>query len=192
MPRWMCGGWDDALVNVNIAANFIIFLSYISISINSFLLWSLVHNKLSKTWIVVAFSLFVGACGITHLNDVIVFWWAPYRFFTVCDAITAAFSAATALALPMVVKYIKSLPSAQEMADLAARQEKMLDTITEEYREKERLRIDTMNANHHLKSMLSILENRLASESDYEARMQNLRDVREIILSISEEKGPQS
>jgi hypothetical protein len=150
MPRWMCGGWDDALVNVNIAANFIIFLSYISISINSFLLWSLVHNKLSKTWIVVAFSLFVGACGITHLNDVIVFWWAPYRFFTVCDAITA------------------------------------------EYREKERLRIDTMNANHHLKSMLSILENRLASESDYEARMQNLRDVREIILSISEEKGPQS
>jgi hypothetical protein len=107
LSRSHCGAWEPWLIGVNQLSNLLIFISYMSIPIALFSLIDL--EKLKKATgagntIIVMFMLFIAACGLTHLMDVVSFTAAPYRFFTLIDALTAVFSTATAIMLPGVIR----------------------------------------------------------------------------------------
>jgi hypothetical protein len=64
------------------------------------------------------FFLFVGfifLCGLTHLADVIVFHWAPYRLFAALSGLTAVASVITAFNLPLVVRTLVNFPSEETL-----------------------------------------------------------------------------
>ncbi len=61
------------------------------------------------------FVAFIFLCGLTHLADVIVFYWAPYRLFAVLSGLTAVASAITAFNLPLVVRALVNFPSEESL-----------------------------------------------------------------------------
>lgn len=106
-----CGvGWTPEMILVSRLVNFLIFFAYFSIPLSLAAIWwelsRMSSLKVLKTaviqsrWIIVMFVFFICACGLTHLCDVLVFDWAPYRLFTLIDVITAILSVGTALMLP--------------------------------------------------------------------------------------------
>src|SRR6185369_10667883 len=84
-----CGSWSDWLIQVNQFSNLSIFIAYTTISIMLGYLWYTRKQDIYNHWIVLCFVGFIFACGITHLCNFISFHAAPYRFFTLVDAITA-------------------------------------------------------------------------------------------------------
>ena len=93
MPRRLCGQWDNFTLILHISSDLIIWVSYMLIPIALYL-----TRKQSKTQtLVLLFVAFILSCGITHLAEVIVFWWPAYRLFGILKAITAAFSFATVM-----------------------------------------------------------------------------------------------
>ena len=112
LTRNHCGvGWTPAMEAFYIASNIIIALSYFLIPIALFSLYKKKRNDLPTPWVLIMFITFIVLCGLTHLSDVVVFYWAPYRLFTLLYALTAVASAVTACKLPMVVRYLVKLPS---------------------------------------------------------------------------------
>lgn len=121
VTRDRCGvGWTGNHIAINRVANFLIFLSYFTIPLSLFFLWLEVKklqrfNRIIKalhdvirdnTWVLLMFCSFILLCGMTHLNNVMVFEWAPYRFYTLIEIMTATTSVATAIMLPGVVRKI--------------------------------------------------------------------------------------
>jgi amino acid transporter len=116
VTRDHCGlGWTRDHIAVNQVANFLIFLAYFSIPVSLFnfmlrlralrrpSVGRLLDVVRARVWMIACFMCFIAFCGLTHLMDVLVFGWAPYRFFTLVDAATAAVSLPTALLLPGVI-----------------------------------------------------------------------------------------
>lgn len=111
VTRDHCGNFTPALIALNQLANFLIFLAYMSIPLSLFSYWRVlrkypeVRKMLNdRTWMVMMFCVFILSCGFTHLMDVLAFVWAPYRFFTLLDVVTALASLPTALLLPGFIK----------------------------------------------------------------------------------------
>jgi amino acid transporter len=114
------GGWTPELICLSRLANFLIFLAYCSIPFSLFVLWwnlkqLRLGHKLTRQvekisgqnkWILLLFGCFIITCGLTHLDDVIVFDYAPYRYFTSMEVLTSVFSISTALLLPLVARRI--------------------------------------------------------------------------------------
>jgi hypothetical protein len=108
-----CGvGWTHNMIQVSRLVNFLIFFAYFSIPVSLLIVWyelrrmkemKVLYDVLTENrWIILMFVLFISFCGVTHLCDVLVFDWAPYRLYTLIDAMTAVLSIATAILLPKV------------------------------------------------------------------------------------------
>jgi uncharacterized MnhB-related membrane protein len=121
ITRNHCGtGWTHTLVALNRVANFLIFLSYISIPLSLLYFWLRLRDVarlnalvggvmppgVGQRLIVLNFVCFITLCGLTHLCDVLAFEWVPYRLFTCVDILTAAASVPTAIILPGVLRGI--------------------------------------------------------------------------------------
>ncbi len=126
ITRNHCGpGWTDNLIVLSRLFNFLIFFAYFSIPMTLSFVWLemrrrartnvLVHDVQEilreSRWIIVMFVTFIFACGLTHLCDVLVFDWPPYRFFTLIDALTALASVPTAVLLPGIFTRVITLLS---------------------------------------------------------------------------------
>jgi hypothetical protein len=112
-----CGvGWTSTLILISRFVNFLIFFAYFSIPVSLMVIWwelrgiaslkTLKDTVIQSRWIVLMFVFFIFFCGLTHLCDVLVFDWAPYRLFTLVDTITAVLSVTTAVFLPRVSRHI--------------------------------------------------------------------------------------
>jgi hypothetical protein len=116
MTRNQCGSsWTPDLVLFYQISNFIIFLSIIEIVLS--ILFVCIKRKadLPAPNIFFLFVVFIFLCGLTHLADVIVFYWAPYRLFAVLSGLTAVASAITAFNLPLVVRTLVNFPSEETL-----------------------------------------------------------------------------
>lgn len=103
-PRSRCGAWSVELQASYIAANVTISIAYALIPILCG--FAFVRTRITRRWVLVPFGLFIWFCGIGHtLENVLVFWWPAYRFFTLWHWCTAMISLATAALLPSVVMY---------------------------------------------------------------------------------------
>lgn len=107
-PRWHCGHWTLFWGWLHILSNFFIFVAYVGIPIA--ILYS---RKLFKRFrfniIFLLFAGFIFFCGLTHLNEAILFWYPFYNFAGVVKFFTALISV-TAL-----ITFIVRLPAISEL-----------------------------------------------------------------------------
>jgi signal transduction histidine kinase len=89
--------WNPGLMFLHLASDLAIGLAYLSISLMLYLIDRRV--KLPFSPIIVAFGIFVAACGATHFLEVITLWHPTYWVSGTVKAFTAVVSVATALLL---------------------------------------------------------------------------------------------
>ncbi len=108
IPRWVCGDWTDFHGWLYIISDTLIWLAYFAIPILLFyyLIKSSKTSFLPVFWWFIAFILF---CGLTHIVDVIIFWYPVYRLSALLKFFTAIVSITTVFVL------IKYLPKAFEL-----------------------------------------------------------------------------
>lgn len=111
MPRGSCGDWPDVLRSAWVYGNAVIAAAYFAIPVALMVLWVKRRQDIDHPWVLVAFAAFVSSCGITHINEVIVWWYPAYRMFTVAVVACAALSAFTAMTLPSVVHALINQPT---------------------------------------------------------------------------------
>jgi len=108
-----CGsGWTDLLILINQFGNLLFVVAYFSIGISLMMF----YFKLIKypayanynIWIVWMFGAFITLCGSTHLADIVVFYYAGYRFYTLIDLLAGIVSLTTAVTLPRFLRMIKT------------------------------------------------------------------------------------
>jgi hypothetical protein len=129
ITRSHCGpGWTINLILASRLVNFLIFLAYFSIPLTLVCVWVEISRRSHASrvirgvqevlresrWVIGMFSTFIFACGLTHLCDVLVFDWAPYRLFTLVDTLTAIASIPTAILLPAIFTKVLNVLSREE------------------------------------------------------------------------------
>ncbi len=110
-----CGSWSASLKQAYIASNALIALAYFLIPISLFVLWKNQRRDISRPGIFLGFAVFIASSGLTHVCDVVVFWWPAYRLYTLIDAFTAVSSIGTALILPSVVHLLLRVPTPDQI-----------------------------------------------------------------------------
>ena len=107
-----CMTWRTDLIALHAFSDFIIFLSYFIIPTALLYLYykrsDLVHSR-----IILLFSAFILACGLTHLIGLITLWNPVYGVEGMVKAATAVVSGLTALASWMLMPAALKLPSAR-------------------------------------------------------------------------------
>lgn len=96
IPHGVCLTWSPGLLWSMVGAHAVIALSYYSIPI-ALLLFLRRQPGLRFNWVFVMFSLFIFACGTTHLIAILNIWVPAYRLDGAVMMITAGLSAATAV-----------------------------------------------------------------------------------------------
>lgn len=123
VSRWQCGHWDIWLIVTSQVADFSIALAYFTIPLLLWRLWIYKRQDFPKSWIVVAFAVFILSCGIGHLFNGLVFWWPAYRLFIFNDVITSLSSGATAFGLLTIMNFLITYPSSEQFRSQVARAE---------------------------------------------------------------------
>lgn len=128
--RWSCGIWSPIDGWLYIISDLMTFSAYMAIP---FILWYFLKNHKKETpfkgliWLFVFFIFF---CGLTHLADVIIFWYPFYRFSALLRLFTGIVSIVTAIML------FRKLPEALKFRSPKAL-EKIIKERTDELSKKE-------------------------------------------------------
>ncbi len=111
LTRDHCGAWSSALMLIYIVSNGLITLAYSLIPLCLLIVWRKRRADIEFGWMLALFAAFITACGLTHLCDVVVFWWPGYRLFTLISAVAALLSVYAALFIPAVTRTLVQLPN---------------------------------------------------------------------------------
>lgn len=116
VTRNQCGpGWTPWLITVDQTAHLTIALTYMMIPIALGVLYVKKKTNFPGAYIFLLFIVYIVLCGLTHLSDMVVFSWAPYRLYALLDVLTAVASVAAAVNLPTIVRSLVQLPSHNHM-----------------------------------------------------------------------------
>lgn len=116
IPHGHCYLWTPALLWTFVLAEGVIVLSYFSIPLG-LMYFVRKRRDFQFNWIFVLFSLFIFACGTTHLMGIWTIWNPDYWLDAAIKAGTAAVSLITAVLLwPLIPKALK-LPSTRQLED---------------------------------------------------------------------------
>jgi PAS domain S-box-containing protein len=115
LPHGYCMRWQPALVGTHVVADALIALAYFAISL---LLWYFIKRRRDVPfhWIFLAFGLFILACGLTHVMEIVTLWLPVYRIAALSKVVTALVSVVTALALWHWMPRILQIPSVEQWA----------------------------------------------------------------------------
>lgn len=161
-PRGQCGTWEHWLAVSYQAGNWAIAVSYFVIGGILAGVWKFKRPILPMPDMVLAFGMFIFACGCTHILDAMSFYWPAYRFFTIVELLTATVSLYTALRLPSAVRHIFSLPTPEEYrvqtAELEQAVQEREETIRQAKVVNDRLANDLALANASLDRMSASID----------------------------------
>ena len=135
MPHGHCYLWQPQLMALHGVSDFLIGISYLAISLTLAYLVYRARDHIPFQWMVLAFGLFIIACGLTHFVEVITLWTPVYWLAADVKVITAMASMATAVTLPPLVPRILALVNAQELAE--QRHEALVESTASLAREQE-------------------------------------------------------
>src|ERR1700676_4215967 len=114
MPHGMCFLWQPELIGLHVASDSAIALAYYSIPIAlSYFVWK--RADFAFPGIFVLTSLFILACGTTHIMGVWTLWFPDYRFDGGIKVVTALLSVGTAIAIWKVMPLALALPSTAQL-----------------------------------------------------------------------------
>jgi signal transduction histidine kinase len=142
LPHGHCFLWTPGVLWTDVISDLLITLSYYSIPVC--VLYFLKQRKdVPFARLPILFSLFVFACGTTHLMSVVDIWTPLYRLDALFRAITAAVSVVTAVFMWSLLPALLAHPS---RADLEASNEK----LRKEVETRTRLEREMLELNHTL------------------------------------------
>ena len=113
MPHGHCFLWQPGILWTKVISDALIALAYYSIP-----LALVIATRRSKNWpanwILIMFSIFIFACGTTHLVDILTIWYPNYWLDAGLKAVTAVVSVATAIALWPIVARVNEYVDTQK------------------------------------------------------------------------------
>src|SRR5437763_141963 len=110
MPHGHCYLWDPGLMRLHLISEFLIATAYFVIPLA---LVNFVRKRrdLPFNWMFVCFGIFILACGMTHVMEIITLWKPYYWVSGMVKAITALASVPTAILLIRLVPSAVNIPS---------------------------------------------------------------------------------
>ncbi|HEY2388077.1 MAG TPA: ATP-binding protein [Candidatus Binatia bacterium] len=117
MPHGHCYLWQPRLVALHGVSDLLIGLAYMVISVTLAYVVYRARDQIPFQWMVLAFGLFIVACGVTHFMEVLTLWTPLYWLSGDVKVVTALASVGTAVALPPLVPRILELVRAREVAE---------------------------------------------------------------------------
>ena len=129
LPHLYCYLSRPALVWTHVTADVLIGLAYLAISVTLAYVVFRAWSNLPFHWILLAFGLFIIACGGTHFMEALTIWVPVYIFSAAVKLFTAVASVTTAVILPFVVPRVFTLmeqakTSEQATVELRASEER--------------------------------------------------------------------
>ncbi len=117
MPHGHCYYWMPSILWMHVVSDAIITIAYYSIPI-ALLVVIKRRKDLAFSWIFVLFSIFIFACGTTHLMEIWTVWHGTYRLSGIVKVITALASIFTAIAMWPLIPKLLLLPSPKQLEDV--------------------------------------------------------------------------
>src|SRR5689334_2851542 len=116
LPHGTCYLWNPGVLWLNVVSDVVIALAYYGFPL--LLVWFVRQRRDFRfNWIVVAFAVFMLACGTTHAQSAWTVWHATYRLDGVVKAIPAIASIVTALLLAPLLPAMVEMPNPAQVAD---------------------------------------------------------------------------
>ena len=117
MPHGMCFQWQNDILSMFVISDIVITLAYISIA-SSLALFVFKRQDISFNRVILAFSLFIFACGATHALSAVTVWTPIYELSAWIKVFTALVSAVTAVMLWPLLPRLLKVPSADDLVEL--------------------------------------------------------------------------
>jgi len=95
LPHLYCYLSNPILTWTHVSSDLLIGLSYVAISYTLLILVRRSQGGIPYHWLLLAFGLFIVACGATHFVEVVTVWWPFYWWAASIKIVTAAASVAT-------------------------------------------------------------------------------------------------
>lgn len=139
IPHGYCFSWNSALLWTLVVSDLVIAASYFSIP---FALWYFARKRpdVGQLHIITLFGLFIVACGVTHIFDIINIWTPWYWGNAFSKAVTAAVSLTTAFVLWRIMPSALQAPSFKQLEN-ANRDLELLNRQLEDARDILELRV---------------------------------------------------
>lgn len=115
MPHGHCYLWKPGLVSTHVISDFLIGLAYISISVTLYELVKKTNLKFNN--VVMCFGVFIGACGLTHFNEIWNLWYSDYWYSGAVKVLTAAASVGTGIYLVKLRHPILAVAQAAKLSE---------------------------------------------------------------------------
>ena len=117
IPHGYCISWNPSLLWTFVISDSVIAISYLSIP---FAIWYFAKKRpdISQRWLMLTFGVFIIACGITHLLDVVNIWSPNYWANAIARIFTALASATTAIFIWRIMPVALKAPSAKQLKDV--------------------------------------------------------------------------
>ena len=180
-PHGMCLLWRPDVFWMHVLSDLAIAAAYFSIPVA--LMWLALRRKdLIPRWVLVMFSCFIVACGITHLFGIWTMWVPSYGVQALVKVVTAAVSVATAVLLWPLMPAVLAMPSSQQLAmqnhrlarEIAERKaaEVRLRELNEELEQRVAVRTASLvRANKELREAREAADRSNQAKSDFLAAM---------------------
>jgi two-component system sensor histidine kinase/response regulator len=142
MPHGHCYLWQPGVLWLHILSDALITLAYLSIP---FTLIYIIRRRrdLQFDWMFTCFAVFIVACGMTHLMEIVVIWHPVYWLSGGVKAVTALASVPTAILLVKLVPTALRLPSPMALQKINAE-------LQREIAERKQTEVELESANRQL------------------------------------------
>lgn len=135
LPHAYCYLRQPGLVWTHVVADSVIGLSYFAISATLVRIVHVCRRDIPFHWMLLAFGLFIIACGSTHFVEVLTVWVPVYVFSAAIKILTALASVVTAVVLPFTVPqiltHVRDARSRSEINERTRRAERKFRALLE-------------------------------------------------------------
>ena len=123
LPHGYCFQWSPQLLSLMVGSDLTVVASYYSIPV-ALVAFVRARKDVRFNWVFWLFAAFIFLCGTTHLVDVAMIWYPAYWVHGYTKLATALVSAATAVALWVLMPRLLKLPSNDQLTGLVAQLER--------------------------------------------------------------------
>jgi PAS domain S-box-containing protein len=144
LPHLYCYLGNGPLTWTHVTSDLLIGCSYVAISCTLLYIVRQSQKNIPFHWMILAFGLFIVACGGTHFMEVVTIWKPYYWVSAALKVVTAAASVSTAIALPLltpaILNRLSEATAAEERRTQLETANVELERLYSELREADRMK----------------------------------------------------